>query len=185
MIVVFVTFIAIVIYLLRQFRQLAYYDQLTKLVKRESFAEKFADLAKKNDKEDKKITILFLDIDKFKEINDNFGHNIGDMVLKKIALRLKNNLPQEYVISRLGGDEFTIAITDIASKKEVKKEVSKVVSSFKEPLIIEGSQFFISVSIGVSIYPDHDSSLEGLIKKADYAMYKAKKQQKNYVIYQK
>ncbi|MGM0370327.1 MAG: diguanylate cyclase domain-containing protein [Bacillota bacterium] len=183
MVGVFVTFIGIVIYLLNKFSYMAYHDQLTGLAKREFFAEKVDELLKVAKKRDQKLAILFLDIDNFKEINDNYGHNIGDIVLQKTASRLQENLPQNYIISRLGGDEFTIAITDISSKNEIVLEMDKVTECFKEPLVIEGSQLFISVSIGVSIYPDDASDLESLIKQGDDAMYKAKKQQQSYLFY--
>ncbi len=185
MVVVFVVFILIVIYLLKKFEYMAYHDQLTGLPNRKSFVEAFDKLLAAAEKNNDKLAVLFLDIDNFKEVNDHFGHDIGDKLLEEIAYRLKDSLQESDNISRLGGDEFTVAATEISSKEDVIKVAEKVIDVFKKPFIIENNKFFISVSVGISIYPEDGRQLEELIKKADYAMYKAKKQQKNYVLYEK
>ncbi|MBM7624144.1 GGDEF domain-containing protein [Sporohalobacter salinus] len=182
MALVFIVFILIVVYLLKRFEYIAYHDQLTGLPNRELFAEKFNKLIKTAEKNNNKFAIFFLNIDDFKKINDNFGHYIGDKLLKKMAYRLKDNLRKKRdILSRLGGDKFTIAITEISSKEEVVNVAARIIDGFEKPLIIDDSKFFINVSIGISICPKDGNQLEELIKKADHAMYKAKKQQKDYV----
>ncbi len=182
MIVIFVLFILVVIYLLRKFEHQANHDQLTGLANRKLFKEKFDSLRVSAEKNRNKLAIIFLDIDKFKEINDNYGHNIGDKILQDVARRLKEIFRKEDIISRLGGDEFTIALNGIISKEEAIKAADKLIGKFKEPLIIEGNEFVINVSMGISIYPDDGTYLEELIKKADHVMYRAKNEQKDYIL---
>lgn len=184
MVVVFITFIVIVVYLLNEFEHMAYYDKLTGLANREFFTEKVDNMLRVVNRNNDKLAILFLDIDNFKEINDNFGHDTGDSVLEKAALRLKDSVRENDIISRLGGDEFTIAISDIDSREDINSVVTRIINSFNQPLIVDKSKFFISVSIGVSTYPDDGEQLEDLIQKADHAMYKAKQEQKSSVYYE-
>lgn len=184
MVVVFIAFIIIIVYLLNEFEYMAYYDKLTGLANRDLFTERVDNLLKVVNKENDKLAILFLDIDNFKEVNDNFGHDTGDRVLAKTAVRLKDSLRENDIISRLGGDEFTIAISDINSKEEVNSVVTRIINAFNQPLIINESKFFISISMGISCYPVDGERLEELLKKADHAMYRAKKQQQSYLFYE-
>ena len=184
MILVFIVFILVVTYLLRKFEYLAYHDQLTKLPNRNSFTEKVNDLIKVVDKKDNKLAVLFLDIDDFKSINDNYGHNIGDKVLKATADKLREVLRKRDAISRIGGDEFALAISDLNSSTELNKVVKRIFNNFEQPLVVEEKKLLVSVSIGISIYPDDGSNLEELIKQADYAMYEAKEQKNDYTFYQ-
>ena len=179
MIIVFISFISIVVYLLNRFEYQANHDQLTGLAGRKLFEEKFKKLKNKAKGNSNKFAILFLDIDEFKRINDNYGHNIGDLVLKKIAVRLKSNLKSKDCLARLGGDEFVIIIADIESKKEAAEIGSRVVEVFEQPILVEGQQIEVSISGGISIYPEDGKKLEELIKNADYAMYEAKRGEKN------
>ena len=181
MLIVFLGFISIVIYLLNKFEYQAYHDQLTGLANRELFEEEFERL-KKRANNSKKLAILFLDIDKFKKINDNFGHHVGDLVLKKIANRLKNNLKHKDCLARLGGDEFVIIITNIDSKEQVAKISYRVLDEFKTPIVINDESIFVSLSGGISIYPDDGVELTELVKNADYAMYNAKRKDKDLVV---
>ncbi|MFO7819682.1 MAG: GGDEF domain-containing protein, partial [Halanaerobacter sp.] len=162
---------------------LSYHDTLTNLCNRRSFMEAAQEEIKQAKSSNQYLAIIMMNIDNFKTINDNFGHNIGDLVLKRVAARLRDNLSQDDIISRLGGDEFTIIITDISSKKDSKEKINNLVNSFNDPLLIEESKLFISVSTGISFYPDDAEQLEKLVKKADDAMYRAKKEQKGQVFY--
>ena len=145
----------------------------------QEFEEEFKRLKNKASSNSYKFAILFLDIDEFKRINDNYGHNIGDLVLKKIAVRLKSNLKSKDCLARLGGDEFVIIIADIESKKEAAEIGSRVVEVFEQPILVEGQQIEVSISGGISIYPENGEELEQLIKNADYAMYQAKRGEKD------
>ena len=179
MIIVFISFISIVIYLLNRFEHQANHDQLTGLASRKLFEEEFKRLKNKASSNSYKFAILFLDIDKFKIINDNYGHSTGDLVLKKIAERLKNNLKYKDCLARLGGDEFVIMISDIESKEKAAEIGSRVIKIFEQPIFTDGEQIEINISGGISIYPEDGKKLEELIKNADYAMYKAKKGEKD------
>lgn len=185
MILFFVLFILVVIYLLKKFEYQATHDQLTGLVNRKYFTKEFNNLILVNQKNRDKLAILFLDIDKFKGINDNFGHNTGDKILKEIAKKLKDIFAKDDIICRLGGDEFVITLSGISSKEEIIKKVDKLIESFNKPLTVDESKFFISFSLGISIYPEDARELEELIKKADYAMYIAKRRQQDYSLYSK
>ncbi|MGM0409363.1 MAG: diguanylate cyclase domain-containing protein [Bacillota bacterium] len=179
MIIVFAVFIAIVVYLLNKFEYQAYHDQLTSLANREYFEDRFLELKNKVANNNKKIGILFLDIDKFKKINDEYGHNIGDKVLKEVAMRLEKNLKNKDCLARLGGDEFVIMIADINSKKQLFKVAKRVVKAFDTTLEVGEKEFNIKLSGGISIYPTDGKNLEKLLQNADYAMYKAKEKDKD------
>lgn len=174
MVIGFVFFVLVIVVLLRRFRQMTYYDHLTGLASRKLFQEKFNALIRTSGKYRRKIAVLFLDIDKFTEINNNFGHDTGDRVLQEISNRLKNMFPKGNIVSRLGGDEFTIALKDIVSREEAEKASKEIVEEFKKPLIINGKEYFISISVGLSIFPQDGTDLEELIKTADEDMYPAK-----------
>ncbi len=125
------------------------------------------------------VAIIFIDIDNFKDINDAFGHHIGDEVLKKVAGILTEVLDNEGDISRFGGDEFVIVHDYIGNKQDAQHFVEKVYRVFKEPIEILQYDFRISMSIGISIYPNDGETINELIKNADLAMYEAKQQGKN------
>ena len=171
----FVSFIAVVVYLLRKFEHQAYHDKLTGLANRKYFIKEFNKLTETSDFSDDNIGVVFIDIDRFKKINDNYGHDIGDRVLENIASRMKNNLKETDIIARMGGDEFVVALAELNSKTKIIKVVKRLIKELKKPLIIEGEEIAISVSAGVSFYPDDSQELEKLIKNADAAMYQAKK----------
>jgi len=179
MLIVFISFISVVVYLLNKFEYQAYHDQLTGLAGRKLFEEKFEKQKNKAKGNSNKFAILFLDIDKFKRINDEYGHNIGDHVLKNIAVRLKSNLKSKDCLARLGGDEFVIMIADLGSKEQAEEIGYRILKVFDEPIVIEGQQLKINISGGISIYPEDGKELENLIKNADYAMYQAKKGEKD------
>lgn len=184
MFVVLIIFVGVVVYLLQDLEHQAYHDQLTGLANRDLVVKSFSDLKDKADRENTKLGILFLDIDKFKIINDNYGHNVGDKVLKEVAKILKSKLRSHDKLFRLGGDEFVVTVTDISSADEVKQVAERIVDSFQEPIIIDESKLFISISLGISTYPEHGQDLDELLKNADNAMYKAKQQQEDYILYE-
>lgn len=126
---------------------------------------------------------MFFDLDKFKDINDSYGHDFGDKVLQEVAIRIKNELRKEDIVSRLGGDEFTASISGFKSEEEIVEVVDRMASIFDTSLEIDSKEVFIRPSIGVSIYPDHGKTVETLILKADDAMYKAKQKGIKYEIY--
>lgn len=132
-----------------------------------------------------KIAILFFDLDKFKNINDTYGHDFGDKVLQEVGSKIKHELRKEDTVSRLGGDEFTASISGFDSLEEIIEVVERISNSFERGLNIDSKEIYIRPSIGISIYPDHGNTVEELINKADTAMYLAKKKGTRYNIYRK
>ncbi|WP_319563192.1 GGDEF domain-containing protein [Marispirochaeta sp.] len=177
--VLFVSFIAVAVYLLNKFEHQAHHDKLTGLANRKYFAEEFKRLKNKADVTGHTIGVVFIDINKFKEINDEYGHDIGDKVLKSIAHRMENSLKEKDLKARIGGDEFIIALTDLSSKETIMEITTRLITELKKPVCINGKELPISVSAGVSLYPDGGSELEALIKNADSAMYRAKRENKD------
>lgn len=179
MVIFFIAFIAVVIYLLNKFEHQANHDKLTGLANRKLFVEEFEKIKIEASKLESKAAIIFIDIDKFKEINDNYGHDIGDRVLEKIADRMQNSLKESDRLARMGGDEFVLALSDLSSREDAVKIIQRLIHNFKEPLSIDGEKIDISLSAGISFYPDDGKKLEELIKNADYAMYQAKRENKD------
>ncbi|MFW5994439.1 MAG: diguanylate cyclase domain-containing protein, partial [Halanaerobiaceae bacterium] len=125
------------------------------------------------------IGLIFIDIDKFKKINDNYGHDIGDRVLESIAARIENNLKEEDLIARLGGDEFIIALSELDDKNKITEVAKRLIDEINGFIVIDDKKIGVSVSAGISFYPEDSIELDNLIKDADSAMYKAKNQNKN------
>ena len=154
---------------------LAYHDILTGLPNRALFYDRIKhaiDKAKRNKTE---FAILFLDIDRFKEINDSFGHQIGDEVLKVVAERLHKELRALDSIARLGGDEFTVLVEDLSSVYSAEDIAQKLIQVLREPISVKGYKFYITNSIGISVYPHDGEEAELLLESADAAMYGAKR----------
>ena len=151
----------------------ANFDLLTGLYNREYFVvqlKEFLDIAQRKNK---KLAVVFIDLDRFKEINDSLGHQSGDEVLKIIAKRLKKCVRKSDIVSRFGGDEFVILLYDI-DIFEIVSILEKILNQIKQPVVIKGIKYYISASLGISISPNDGSDAEILIKNADTAMYKAK-----------
>lgn len=160
-------------------RYLAHYDGLTSLPNRFLFKE-YLDLALRNAKRHgKKFAVFFLDLDKFKEINDTFGHDAGDLVLREIARRLCNCLRHTDKIARMGGDEFYVLIEELDNGHYAADVAQKLLDETVRPVRVGDQNYQISVSIGISIYPKDGDNEQALLKNADCAMYRAKALGKN------
>lgn len=157
-----------------QLRYLALHDSLTGLPNRLSFNEKLDHAIKHARRTKTCMAVLFLDLDRFKNINDSLGHPVGDALLIEVAKRLSDTLREDDTIARLGGDEFTVVLEEINSPEDVVKVSEKIVRSLSVPVDIDNHQFHISTSIGVSLYPKDGSNVTELVKNADSAMYVAK-----------
>lgn len=160
-----------------KYRELAHHDTLTGLPNRASFHEKLTWLLDHGRDSETYIALLFIDLDRFKLINDNLGHKAGDTALKLTAKRLLSCVRGNDAVFRLGGDEFAMIVLDNASfdlAEMLAKRINEVIS---KPLVIEGQTFNMGVSIGISMYPYDDTDHDKLLQKADYAMYYAKKAQ--------
>jgi diguanylate cyclase (GGDEF)-like protein len=150
---------------------LAHYDYLTKLPNR-SYLEEKVDITIKNcEKDKKKCAVLFLDLDKFKHVNDNLGHDAGDVLLKEVAIRLQKSVRNVDTVARQGGDEFVILLDNIKDKEELHIIARKILSSFSKPFNVKGQEISIGASMGIAIYPDNGTSAQELLKNADSSMY--------------
>jgi len=164
--------------------QLAYYDSLTGLPNRTLLKDRFDVAVAVAQRKNSSIAVLFLDLDNFKTINDTQGHSYGDELLMKVGEQLKLRLRRSDTIARLGGDEFVILQTNVKSIDEVHRLASRLLEVFRRPWVIKDREFFVTVSIGVSIYPNDGLDLHELMKNADTAMYRAKDSgRNNYQIY--
>lgn len=163
----------------QEMKDLAFNDYLTSLPNRRSIKEKLSYFIEEASNNSNKLGVLFIDLDEFKIINDTFGHNIGDDLLKKASIRLKNVIRTKDIVARLGGDEFIIVLHDIKDYDEVECIANRIIDKFKEAFILNGIHIHTSCSIGISVFPDSGRDLDTLFKNADIAMYKAKKNGKN------
>jgi len=125
------------------------------------------------------VAVMFIDLDGFKDVNDTLGHDAGDYVLKQVARRMLSCVRETDTVSRVGGDEFLIIATEINAPENVAQIAEKVIQLVSQPIIFNGSQAVVSASIGIALFPDDDTDMDQLIKKADEAMYRVKKTGKN------
>ena len=117
---------------------------------------------------------MYLDLDRFKYVNDSLGHSFGDRLLRDVANRLRDCVPNTATLSRQGGDEFTIYLPNINNENDVLKVVNSIITSFSKPFSLLDNEIYIKTSIGISLFPDNGDTTETLIKNADTAMYKSK-----------
>ena len=157
----------------------AYHDELTKLPNRALFDDRLQHALEEAYRNDKKLALLFVDLDHFKEINDSLGHMVGDDVLKIIAERLLAIVRKNDTVARFGGDEFALILEDLKQEEEASYIAQKILKEFSEPIKIKGLDLYVLSSIGISIYPDDADTASNLLKYADSAMYRAKKEGRN------
>ena len=156
----------------------AEHDALTKLPNRLLFLDRLQQALKHARRKKQTVSILFLDLDRFKEVNDTYGHEAGDKLLKHVTARLKESVREEDTVARLGGDEFTVIFQNL-TQREVVKVVDKIMNYMQTPFHINNIELFTTFSIGISNYPDDGDTSEILLRNADTAMYKAKDSGKN------
>ncbi|WP_187296391.1 putative bifunctional diguanylate cyclase/phosphodiesterase [Tepidibacter mesophilus] len=165
--------------ILKELKHLAFSDSLTNLLNRRAIENKITESIEKALKNNTKLGILFIGLDKFKLINDSLGHSAGDYILKQVANRLKLIVTEEDAIARSSGDEFILILNDINQSNEVVHIVKNIINIFEKPFILKEKEFNITCSIGISKFPDNGNNVEILFKNADMAMYKAKENQGN------
>jgi diguanylate cyclase (GGDEF)-like protein/PAS domain S-box-containing protein len=167
----------------KRIRQIAHYDNLTSLSNRVLFLDRFTESLSDCKRHKKKLVIFFIDLDKFKEVNDNYGHDVGDKILQESAKRFLAITRKEDVVARFSGDEFAIMFVCEKKLGQILYEISiiakKIIAAISQPFIANKQEIFIGSSIGVSIYPEHGTNVETLLKKADIAMYEAKNKGRN------
>ena len=162
-----------------ELRHMANHDPLTGLPNRTLFLDRLSQAIFKQERLGKMIAILFLDLDQFKIINDLYGHSVGDLLLREVALRLQEFIRKSDTLARLGGDEFTMLIDGISSPRDIIHVAQKALAVFARPFRFEAGEIFISASIGITLYPADSTTAEGLLKNADTAMYHAKSSGRN------
>jgi diguanylate cyclase (GGDEF)-like protein/PAS domain S-box-containing protein len=155
------------------------HDALTGLPNRTLLADRLNQYIGSADRYDNKVAIAFVDLDQFKIINDSMGHHAGDELLKIMAVRLSQCVRETDTVVRLGGDEFVLLITGVHRIEDISESIGRVLASVAQPCEIEGREFIVSCSIGISIYPDDARDTTALLKYADSAMYKAKQSGRN------
>src|SRR5258706_2961314 len=159
-----------------QVKHLAFHDSLTGLPNRLLFNDRLRVAMVHANRYREKLAVLFLDIDRFKVINDSLGHPIGDELLRRVAERVGGCIRQEDTIARLGGDEFTVHLPGIAKEEDASTIANKILEAVRLPFFIEHRELFITTSIGVTLFPEDGTDPESLVRNADTAMYRAKEQ---------
>lgn len=157
----------------------AFYDSLTGLPNRLLLKDRISLEISHSNHTKQSLAIMYLDLDRFKVINDTLGHDVGDKLLKEISMRLKSCVNETDTVARMGGDEFVILLPGITHEETIGNTASKILQTIREPMLINSHELFISVSIGVTIYPNDGKDVETLLTNADVAMYRAKEKGKN------
>lgn len=159
--------------------RLAYFDPLTDLPNRRMLQDRMEQGLKRSRRQDNGMALLYIDLDRFKQVNDSLGHPAGDRLLKELARRLVAVLRDDDVVCRLGGDEFAVILHDIHHEEDVVPVLNKLLHAVEQPVTLEEGELFISASIGVSLYPKDGEDVKTLEKHADMALYHAKEEGKN------
>ena len=159
--------------------QQANFDMLTLLPNRRMFQDRLEVELKKLRRTGNKLAVFFLDLDRFKEVNDSLGHHLGDVLLRQAAKRILACVRDSDTVARLGGDEFTVILTDFENAASVERVAQAIVTSLRQPFDLDGHMAEVSASLGIAIGPDHASEPATLVQKADQAMYAAKQAGRN------
>ena len=175
----------------QEIHRLAYFDSLTGLPNRVLFKDRLAQALSHAHRYRTTLATLFLDLDRFKVINDTLGHDMGDLLLKSVAERLEESVrhsdsvcrsvgdEENHSLARLGGDEFTVLLANLREVQDAGKVARRIVESLAQSFSIEGREIFVTVSVGIAIFPDDGDSVDALLKNADSAMYHAKEHGRN------
>ncbi len=162
----------------------AYHDALTDLPNRSLLKDRLGVAISQAERHGQQFAVMFVDLDRFKWVNDTLGHMYGDELLKMVATRLKKCLRKGDTLARIGGDEFTMLLPDVKSREDAVTTANKILKSLNASFMLDEHEVFISASIGISLYPEHGDSIDTLIKGADIAMYHVKWEGKNgYLFY--
>ncbi|HCF3684811.1 TPA: diguanylate cyclase [Pseudomonas aeruginosa] len=168
----------------QQLLEMAYRDPLTGLGNRKAFDEQLGQALLRAGSDGSELALLYLDLDRFKEVNDRFGHDIGDALLRTVAERVRSTLRQPDKAYRLGGDEFAVLLED-SQENNPQRLAERLLAALVQPIALNGERIdFVTPSIGIALYPRHAGDAEGLVRAADSAMYEAKRQRNHYCLYQ-
>jgi diguanylate cyclase (GGDEF)-like protein/PAS domain S-box-containing protein len=158
---------------------LAHYDSLTGLPNRALLADRMRVAIKRAARQSTRLAVLFLDLDRFKPINDSLGHDIGDQLLKGVAERMQASVRSVDTVSRVGGDEFVVLLSEIETMEDAARVAEKLIRGLSQPYAIEGHELLITASVGICIYPDNGTQPNVLLRNADASMYSAKEAGRN------
>jgi len=158
---------------------MAHYDVLTQLPNRSLFVDRFNQAIAHSNRSNTQLAVCFLDLDDFKPVNDNFGHEVGDQLLLEVAERIKAVIREEDTVSRQGGDEFTLILNDIEEFSHCEKTIQRIQQALSKPYIINDEHHNVTASIGITLYPEDNGDIDTLIRHADQAMYQAKQAGRN------
>jgi diguanylate cyclase (GGDEF)-like protein len=162
-----------------EIRRLAYHDSLTGLPNRTLFYDRLKVAMVQARRSRKGLAVMFLDLDRFKEVNDSLGHSMGDALLKVAGERLNGLLRKGDTVSRMGGDEFLLMLPETSRHEDAARIARKILDAFQEPFAVGGHEIRITTSIGIALYPEEGEDADTLMKKADIAMYRAKEMGRN------
>jgi diguanylate cyclase (GGDEF)-like protein/PAS domain S-box-containing protein len=169
----------------QEVKRIAYHDPLTGLPNRMLLIDRLTMAINQADRNRNKVAIMMVDLDKFKDVNDTFGHHIGDLLLKSVAEKLTSVLRKEDTVARFGGDEFVLLLPEQIDTYTALQVARKINDIFQNDIALEDLILTITTSIGISLYPDHGTDIDTILKKADTAMYQAKQAGRNkYKLYQ-
>lgn len=158
----------------KQLTHLAFHDALTGLPNRSLFTDRLQRAIAEAERKKESVVVMFIDLDDFKKVNDSFGHHVGDKVIQGAALRLKKCLRDIDSIARLGGDEFTLLVPHIGEREDIEIIAKRLIDSLDDPIVVEDNEFRMSISIGISVFPNDANNEDSLLRNADTAMYFAK-----------
>ncbi|MBF0189140.1 MAG: EAL domain-containing protein [Magnetococcales bacterium] len=158
---------------------LAHYDALTDLPNRLLFQETLSHAIDQAKRRQALLAVFFMDLDGFKKVNDTLGHRMGDLLLQEVACRLRGATREADTVARLGGDEFTLILEDLQEVEDITRIANKIIRDIAEPVVIDGREMIVTVSIGISLYPQDGEGMTELTKNADIAMYRSKESGKN------
>lgn len=161
--------------LLDRLEHYAYHDALTQLPNRLYFEKRFQEVLQQADTTGESVALLFIDLDRFKQVNDSLGHQIGDQLLALVAQRMEHAVRATDLLARLGGDEFALVMIYIDNPQMVQEVAARILAKFQEPFLVAGRQLFLTANIGISLYPHDGTDPTTLQRNADIAMYRVKR----------
>jgi len=161
----------------------ALHDSLTGLPNRNLLHDRLEQAILTGRREDRRLALLLIDLDRFKEVNDTFGHHYGDLLLKQVGPRLRGALRESDTVARLGGDEFAVLLPTCTDVEAAQLAATKLLEALQEPFVVEGQSLSISGSMGIVLYPDHGEDVQTVMRRADVAMYAAKRDGEGFSVY--
>jgi diguanylate cyclase (GGDEF)-like protein/PAS domain S-box-containing protein len=165
-------------------RHQAMHDALTSLPNRTMLVEELERAIEVSRGDGSKLALMLMDLDRFKEVNDTFGHQFGDALLKQVSFRLQNQLRGDDFAARLGGDEFAVVLPHVADSTAAATTARRILGTLEQPFVIEGQVLEVGGSIGIALFPEHGGDARTLLRRADVAMYAAKQKQSGYSFHQ-